>query len=105
MAIEDCQNSIRADAQQLRNPKLHLDHVKLALTDHDSYKKTGVKSDFILDKLAHFTWIEAMVPDVMHDILEGVAKRELSFILTALIKDKVFSLHHLNEKINKFNYG
>lgn len=42
----------------------------------------------------------------MHDLLEGVCKYDLSFLLLYYIQDlKLFSLQVLNEKLLCFDYG
>lgn len=43
-------------------------------------------------------------PDVLHDLLEGIAPVELALCLDILIKKKYFSLEELNRIIKQFPY-
>ena len=49
--------------------------------------------------------ITALCLPWMHDILEGVAKYDLSLILYHLISKEYFSLEQLNYRIINFEYG
>ena len=68
-------------------------------------RATGVTRSCALDKLQHFKAVASFTPDIMHDILEGVAKLELSLILEKLINRKVLCLNSINQYIDTFDYG
>ena len=47
-----------------------------------------------------------MVPDIMHDILEGSLELCVRHLLVEYIRErKLFSLTHLNQRIKGFAYG
>ena len=42
--------------------------------------------------------------DVMHDIREGVANKNICYIINFYLTNKVFTLNHLNERIKKNHF-
>ena len=48
--------------------------------------------------------MEGLVPDIMHNILEGVLLFELKELLKFLISEKVITLAELNDAICSFPY-
>lgn len=52
----------------------------------------------------YFHVTEGLVPDIMHDVLEGVLPFELKELLKFLISEKVFTLSELNNAIQTFPY-
>ena len=46
-----------------------------------------------------------MVPDVMHDVLEGCGPYEMKEMLRLFISRKYFTLDYLNARIDSFAYG
>ena len=105
MSIVDTRHATFQNRSILRNRTLHKRHVEMAAVNSMAYKTTGVKKGSVLDDLHYFSSVEASVPDIMHDILEGVGKRELKQILCAFIHSKLISLKYLNERISTFNFG
>ncbi len=67
--------------------------------------RMGIKHASIFNTLRNFHVIKALCVDVMRDILEGVAKYDLGFILNhyAYIANH-FSLETLNQRVNAFGY-
>ena len=66
----------------------------------------GVTGKSILNKSRYFHVVTGLVPDVMHDVLEGVTQLTMKCLLKYLIQEKkYFSLSVLNERIMSFNYG
>ena len=50
--------------------------------------------------------VTGLVPDIMHDVLEGSTQLTMKCLLSYLIKDKnLFSLRILNQRIASFVYG
>ena len=49
--------------------------------------------------------IDGLVPDIMHDILEGCAPYEVKELLHHLCKEGLINLAYLNEKIEAFPYA
>ncbi len=52
----------------------------------------------------YFHVTEGLVPDVMHDVLEGCLPYEMKELLKHLFQSGVFTLGNLNEIINHFPY-
>lgn len=68
---------------------------------------TGIKKDCPFNALRYWHVTENYVVDVMHDVLEGIAQFELSFILNALAKDKSvgLTLDHVNSALTYIDYS
>lgn len=47
---------------------------------------------------------EGLVPDIMHDVLEGVLPFEMKELLKHLVQEKVISLAEINGSISSFPY-
>lgn len=73
--------------------------------DPSTSSSTGVKSGCAFDELKYFSPVESFAPDVMHDVFEGIAKREISLLLKHLIDNKVITMLELNGIIKSFDYG
>lgn len=101
----ETRSALFQDSTRLRTSALHKEHLTLLVEDPNSYSQTGVKSHAALDDLSYFSALEASVPDTMHDLLEGIGKRQLRLILLALIESKVMTLAYLNNRIVELNYG
>jgi hypothetical protein len=57
----------------------------------------------LLTRYFHVT--EGLVPDVMHDVLEGVLPFELKELIRFFISEKVITLPELNHAISSFPYS
>ena len=73
---------------------------------HDHVTTTyGLQDDSILNSSKFFHVTEGLVPDIMHDILEGSLQYEVKELLKHFIyTENFFSLDQLNKKINEFPY-
>lgn len=49
--------------------------------------------------------IDGLVPDIMHDVLEGAVQLQINLLLRELIGSGLFSLKVLNSRIVSFCYG
>jgi len=67
--------------------------------------ETGVKERSIFYDLPYFCVSNNKAVDLMHDILEGVAKYDLNIVIPKLISKGFFDLNYLNSTIAAFNYG
>lgn len=66
----------------------------------------GIVEQSILNDCCYFHVVDGLVPDVMHDLLEGTAQLSLRCLLRYIISDqKYLSLNTLNERILSFKYG
>lgn len=93
---------------QLRTRDTHTNHVAdLTGPLHGHIATTyGVSEKSILNESVYFHVVTGLVPDVMHDVLEGTTQLTLKCLLHYLIREKkFFSLSTLNTRISSFNYG
>ncbi|KAE9543677.1 hypothetical protein AGLY_002073, partial [Aphis glycines] len=90
-----------ADDNLLRNlEQYHLDVIEGNVSD------SGVKEACVWYDVLSFSVLDQVGVDIMHDLLEGVCKYDLSFLLLYYIQDlKLFSLQVLNERLLCFDYG
>ena len=73
---------------------------------HDHFATTfGLHRDSILNTSRYFHVTEGLVPDVMHDVLEGILPLETKELLQHFIHQGVISTSELNEAIESFTYG
>lgn len=94
------------DSCELRSPDLHDEHCK-EIDDPSKSVEYGVNSNSVLNDLEYFHVCSgALVPDIMHDILEGALQYETKLILQKFIReDKYFTLEELNSTIEHFDFG
>ena len=59
----------------------------------------------MLNQLRHFHTTEGLVPDVMHDILEGVLPMCVKHLLSHLLQTSATIVDELNWRINTFDFG
>ena len=59
----------------------------------------------ILNSSKFFHVTEGLAPDIMHDVLEGVAQYELKELLKYLIDKKYITLNSFNNELEKFPYS
>ena len=72
---------------------------------HDHYATTfGLNWDSILNTSRYFHVTEGLVPDVMHDILEGALPLVVKELIRYLISKKTVSLLEINEAVDSFPY-
>lgn len=72
---------------------------------HDHYATTfGINRDSILNTSMYFHVTEGLVPDVMHDVLEGCLPYEVKELLKHLFESGIITLKILNEIIVSFPY-
>ena len=70
-------------------------------------KLYGINRDSVLNELSYFNVCEGgLLPDIMHDILEGALQYEMKLMLKVFIRDeKYFSLSELNTRIESIDLG
>ena len=85
----------------VRNKENYQADLNLAFPD-----STAIKEECIFNYVDDFNIAENQSVDIMHDILEGVAKYTLGNVLHSLIyEEKLFTLETLNKRIQEFDYG
>lgn len=65
----------------------------------------GVVRDSILNSLQYFHTTEGLVPDIMHDILEGVLPLCVKHLLSHLIEMSMINVTELNRRIDSYQFG
>lgn len=65
----------------------------------------GVVRDSILNSSTFFHVTEGLVPDIMHDVLEGCAPYEVKELLKHLVAEGLVTLDALNDQIAHFPYA
>lgn len=86
------------------------DHLRICdevEVDSDASREYGVNRKSVLTKLQYFDICSgALVPDIMHDVLEGVLQYETKLILIHIIQScHYLTLKHLNRLITSVNLG
>ena len=96
------------DAVQLRTRHLYDTHCTgLEGPLHDHIATTyGIVRNSVLNSCRYFHVTDGLVPDIMHDILEGSLELCMRHLLIQFIREeKIFSLEFLNARIASFKYG
>lgn len=70
-------------------------------TSGESFKEYGINRNSVLNKLKHFHVCDgSLLPDIMHDVLEGVLQYEVKLMLKHMIcVEQYFSLDFLNTRL------
>ena len=86
------------------NYNYHLDKIE---NDPTMTKVYGLKKSSILNELNFFHVTTGLPPDYMHDLLEGIAKKEIPVILPKLIRDPDCDLneYRITSQIQTFKNG
>ena len=94
-------------AFELRTRETHTQQCSnIGGTLHKHYSTTyGIHCNSILNQSLYFHVVEGLVPDVMHDVLEGALELETKQLLKHFISKKLFSNKTLNDTIESFPYG
>lgn len=91
-----------------RTKEIHSRHVEALKTEEAKYfgMVYGLNNDSILNSLKYAHVIEALAPDAMHDLLEGVLPRTMCLMLHQLItEDKYFTIDTINHAFKNFKFG
>ena len=66
----------------------------------------GLVRDSILNSTRYFHIVEGLVPDIMHDLLEGALQLCTKLLLNHIIvQERKISLEDFNSRISCFHYG
>jgi len=66
----------------------------------------GLSCDSVLNDSKYFHVVDGMVPDIMHDILEGCLQMVLKYTLKYFaVQMKYFTVDTLNTRIHSFHFG
>ena len=90
----------------LRTIDDHLRHCVEIETSAEASVRYGVNRKSILTQLQFFNICSgALIPDVMHDVLEGVLQYETKLILSHITSCHYISLSHVNHLIECIELG
>ena len=91
---------------QPRNHETHASHCLTLNGDHHSHFATtyGIITDSILNSSSFFHVTEGLVPDIMHDCLEGCLAYEVKELLKCFVQSGIITMPLLNEIILTFSY-
>ena len=97
-----------AEEFQRRTPETHSQHCESllgALCNH--YQTTyGVMFDSVLNQSHYFHVTNGLVPDAMHDLLEGCVPYEVKEMLKVMIDtNSYFNLDEVNTRVANFPYA
>ena len=65
----------------------------------------GLQCDSPLNKSKYFHVANSLVPDIIHDVLEGSLAYEIKELIRYAHSKGLFTLNDLNEAISMFSYG
>lgn len=95
-----------SDAFQARTRETHANHcADLGGPLHNHYATTyGLHRDSSLNTLQYFHVTEGLIPDIMHDCLEGCVQYEVKELLKSLSSRRLLSVSAINNLIQSFPY-
>lgn len=95
-----------SEAFQARTRETHANQcASLSGTLHDHFATTyGLHRDSILNTSRYFHVTEGLIPDIMHDLLEGCLAYEVKELLKHLINSSIVTLAELNSIMASFPY-
>ena len=81
---------------------LHEDHCKKLLEDPSASKEFGVNRDSVLNNLMYFHVCDgSLVPDIMHDVLEGALQYEVKLLLQVMVHTESYiTLDEVNGRLD-----
>ena len=93
----------------LRHKAVHEQHCFEIQGDSngEKSKEHGLNRDSVLNTLSYFHVCDgALLPDIMHDLLEGALQYEVKLMLRVMIDEKgYFSLNFLNSHLENIELG
>lgn len=95
----------KLESQTETNESLFIYRNELNYNLDSTHKSHGVKEPCIWNLLPNFHVTRNVSCDLMHDLLEGVLRYDMAFIINNLIKRKYFSLNLLNDRIKFFKFS
>lgn len=73
----------------------------------EALKRYGINHNSILNELSYFHVCSgALLPNVMHDVLEGALQYEVKLMLRVMVyEEEYFTLHNLNSRLENMDLG
>lgn len=90
-----------------RTRETHRHHISTLNGPLYEYNSTtyGLRGDSLLNKSLYFHVTNGLVPDIMHDVLEGSLAYEIKELIRYANSEGFCRLGDLNEAMNMFSYG
>ena len=104
-SYENIKNKMHESCFTLRSPEAHTYYVDSVMKDNSLVSVYGVRCGCPLQKLQSFDLIQALPPDIMHDILEEIVPIVLNAIIEHLHESKILSKNAFGQHLNKFQFG
>jgi hypothetical protein len=89
----------------IRTSDAHKCHVQSVLADRDLRHVYGVFGDCVLSCLKYFDPISCLLPDVMHDLLEGIMPYVVNLAIKKLVGERIITTKQIHELMSSFVYG
>nr|XP_049693403.1 uncharacterized protein LOC126053965 [Helicoverpa armigera] len=98
---ENLKDQLFENVNLLRNSENYNAQLLLNSSSH-----TGIKEKCVWLSVTNFSLFDQLGVDIMHDILEGVAKYIMSFIIVKYTSElKYFTFKTLNDRMEHFDFG
>jgi len=102
---DEIRDSFREDAFVVRNKEVHAYHLQALEVDEANGPVYGVLHRCPLLDLPYFDVTAAFVPDIMHDMLEGVIPQVMVKVIQKAVQHKLVTVDVLNDRLNVISRG
>lgn len=96
---KDCGNAHKEDSSLLRNVNNYESDCGLK-----DISKTGIKQIAVWNAIGGYHVTKNYAFDIMHDLLEGICRYDLSHIILYLVREKLITWDILNARIQGYDY-
>lgn len=104
-SYEDMKQSFEEESFVLRTSEVHQYHLARIQEFPDDKTIYGVNSSCPFDRLSYFSVTQALPPDVMHDLLEGVVPLVMKLVICKAHTEKHITIREINEELQKMPIG
>ena len=102
---EQIQESFVESDFELRAPEKHAMYLSEIEQDPRKSVEYGINFASALDGVPHFSVVQNIPHDIMHDLLEGVIPYHLKLMLTFFADSKLVSIATVNDRLCHFDFG
>ena len=104
--VEDEDDEQEDDQEDPSEDSSEEDNVRAEFSDleHGNRNRWGLKRNCPLNTLKAFHCVSGLLPDVMHDHLEGVVAEDLLSIIKDLVNKRWFSIEQYNNALKSFGW-
>ena len=104
-ATEQIQENFVESDFELRAPEKHAMYLSEIEQDPRKSVEYGINFASALDGVPHFSVVQNIPHDIMHDLLEGVIPYHLKLMLTFFADSKLVSIATVNDRLCRFDFG